>query len=80
MKSKLLFRSIVAIFTLLLVLAIASCGGSETPTEEAPPEPVEEVVEEVVEEEPAPVEEVEAGICGTTEEVTITYVGDPVDT
>ncbi len=48
---------------------------TEAETEEPAPEETEE---EVVEEEPEPA--VDLSICGTDEEVTITYVGDPVDT
>ena len=64
----------------VLSFALAACGGA--PATEAPvveePATEEPVVEEAATEEP--MAEADAGICGTTEEVTITYVGDPVDT
>ncbi len=73
MRKTILF-SVVILLVLLAACAPAAVEEPAAPVEEAPAEP--EVVEE-----PEEVEEVEemadAGICGTTEEVTITYVGDP---
>lgn len=61
----------------VLSLVLVACGGASTDEEPAIEEPAEEepVAEEPAEEEP--MEEMDAGVCGTTEEVTITYIGDP---
>jgi len=66
---------------LSLILVIALVATSCTPAEAPPPaEPTAEPTEAPTEA-PAPTEAIEEpNICGTDEEVTITYVGDPVGT
>lgn len=83
-------RKLMILSLILVVVFSAACNSKETPAVEQPPEPVVEptkaIVEEPVAEEPVaeePVAEepgVDVSVCGTTEEVTITYVGDPVGT
>lgn len=85
-------RKIITIITIFVVVLLAACAPAEpAEVEEEPMVAEEEVVEES---EPAEPEEevdepeeseeempaVDLSICGTAEDVTITYVGDPVDT
>ena len=63
---------------LLLLLAVSACAPAEAPPEAQAPEPTTEAVSEPAEEAAEePAESAGAGVCGTAEEVTITYIGDP---
>jgi trehalose/maltose transport system substrate-binding protein len=85
---------IIVLLSLLLVLALGACaappaaqvpdeesGAVSEPTQVAVEEPAEEVAEEPAEEvAEEPAESAGAAVCGTDEEVTITYIGDPAGT
>lgn len=87
-------RKLMILSLIFVVVFSAACSPQETPVVEPttePMEPTKAVVEEPAAEEPVveepeveePVVEepgVDVSICGTSEEVTITYVGDPVGT
>ena len=78
-------RKIMLFLTVILLLAVSACApATPAPTEEAPPQPTAVPPQPTaVPPEPtaAPTEVVvEYNPCGTDEEVTITYVGDPVGT
>lgn len=66
----------ILVLSLMLALLLASCAPAETPTAE----PVVESTEVAPTEAPTAEPVVEPNVCGTDEEVTITYVGDPVGT
>jgi len=69
-------RKYFYIVMIMLLVFLAACAApTEAPTEEPEVAATEEMVEP--EEEEAVID---TSVCGTDEEVTITYVGDPVDT
>jgi trehalose/maltose transport system substrate-binding protein len=68
----------VLIAVLVLALLAAACGPAEAPTEEPAAPPTEAPAEEPEEPEPTVEEAPEIpSLCGTDEEVTVTYIGDP---
>lgn len=81
-------RKLITFLMIFTIVFLAACQPSEVTevSEETEPpekEPTTEVSEETEPPEKEPTEEeseIDVSICGTTEEVTITYVGDPVDT
>ena len=87
MKRRFLFLTLVLISALMLALLAGACTPTEAPPEEPAVEPTEAPAEEPqVEPTEAPAAEPTAtsaevsevpSICGTDEEVTVTYIGDP---
>ena len=89
-------RKLLTILMIMVFVFLAACQTQVEPVVEEPvveepvveepvveePEVEEPVVEETVVEEPEVEEpaDIDISICGTADEVTITYVGDPVDT
>ncbi|MBN1260676.1 MAG: hypothetical protein JXB35_08350, partial [Anaerolineae bacterium] len=71
MKRKFWFPSSILIIALVLALLATGCGPTAAPTTEEPTVAATEA--------PAtePAMDAEPNICGTDEEVTITYIGDP---
>ncbi|MGD8466006.1 MAG: hypothetical protein PVI09_19270, partial [Anaerolineae bacterium] len=78
MKRKSVFLSLISISALVLALLATACGATEAPTQEPTVAPTEAPPEQpTAEPTEAMPEEPEASVCGTDEEVTITYIGDP---
>lgn len=82
------FHQIMLLVSVLVIATLALAACAPTATTEPPPEPaVEEPAEPEVEEpteapeveepEEEPMAEVDLEVCGTAEEVTVTYIGDP---